>query len=333
MKLQRPKDTFTLDELMKTITAFQKSRIILSAFELGIFTALDGDAKSSETVASMLETDHRATDRLLNALCAIKLIIKQDGLFSNSRLASGYLVKGKTDYLLHLMHTSHGWDNWHKLTDAIRTGKSPTVQPFDDRDEAWFAAFIDTMHKRGISQAKEIAQLLDLLNVNTVLDIGGGSGVFSIGFVDAKKDIRATVFDLPQVTTLTKKYIAQAGLSHAIDTKEGDYMKTDFGSGYDLILLSAIIHINSYSENRDLISRCAKALNKDGLLVVQDYIMSEDRTTPEKGTIFSLHMLVSTEKGDTYTYQEVNEWMQAAGIQNIHQKNTSFGNSLVIGTK
>ncbi len=323
----------TLDELLKTISAYQKSRIILSAFELDIFTALDSDAKSSETVASILDTNHRATDRLLNALSTMQLVIKKQGLFSNSRFASDYLVKGKPGYLINLMHTSHGWDNWHKLTDAVRTGKSQTVQPFDHRDDKWFIAFIDSMHKRGISQAKEIAQLIDLQNINTVLDIGGGSGVFSIGFVEAKNDIHATVFDLPQVTKLTKKYIAQAGLTHAIDTKAGDYMQADFGSGYDLILLSAIIHINSYSENQDLISRCAKALNSGGMLIIQDYIMSEDRLCPEKGAIFSLHMLVSTEKGDTYTFNEVAEWMQASGIQNITMENTSFKNRLVIGIK
>jgi len=143
----------------------------------------------------------------------------------------------------------------------------------------------------------------------------------------------ATIFDLPNIIPLTARYIASSGFSTQVDTKTGDYLADDFGKGYDLVFMSAIIHINSPEENQLLIRKGAEALNPGGKLVILDHIMNEDRTQPPVGAVFALNMLVGTFHGDTYTEKEIGSWMQDAGLSEIVMKVTPSGTQLMIGKR
>lgn len=113
----------------------------------------------------------------------------------------------------------------------------------------------------------------------------------------------------------------------------GDYLTDDFGTGYDLIFVSAVIHINSPEENDNLIRKCSNALNRGGQLVILDHFMNDERTEPLAGAIFAINMLVGTLHGDTYTETEVRNWMTQADLKNIIRKDTLQGTSLMIGIK
>ena len=145
--------------------------------------------------------------------------------------------------------------------------------------------------------------------------------------------MKAVVFDLPSIVPITKNYIDQEGFSGSVTTMAGDYLKDDFGKGFDLILLSAVIHINSSEENVSLVKRSVKAMDPGGQLVILDHIMNEERTVPEVGAIFTINMLVGTEKGDTYTESEIKSWMKDAGLQNIQRKDSNQGSSIMTGVK
>ena len=320
-------------DIRSEANAFQKSRIILTAFELDIFTILEAKLLTSKEIAEKLNADERATDRLLNALCGIGYLVKSNGKFFNSEHAALYLVKGKPGYLGGLMHTVSLWDRWTTLTEVVKKGHAVYREAINDRGDDWLEAFIAAMNDRAKHQAKIIAMMLDLSNVNKTLDIGGGSGAFTFGFIHAKNDIHGTIFDLPNVIPITKKYVEAEKLTQQIDYITGDYLENDFGGPYDLILLSAIVHINSYDENKLLIKKCADVLNPGGQIAILDYVMSEDRTKPPDGARFALNMLVGTTNGDTYTEKEMTEWMNNAGITNVVKKETSFGSALMIGKK
>ena len=327
------KDALSARSIMDMVFPFQRSRVLLTAYELDLFTVLGDESKSSDVVAKALGTGERATNRLMNALCAIGLLEKKKGLFSNTPLASQFLVKGKSGFMAGLMHSVHLWDTWSTLTQAVRHGKSVVGRHANERGEEWLAAFIAAMHQRACQQASGMIALLDLSSVSCVLDVGGGSGAYSMAFVRAKEGIRATVFDLPNVIFLARDYIEKEGLSDKVETAAGDYKSDKLGSGFDLVFLSAIIHSNSFEENQKLIRKASEALNPHGQMVVQDFVMDEDRTTPAFGALFALNMLVATESGDTYTESEIRTWMEEAGLADIIRKDTRFGTSLIIGRR
>lgn len=320
--------------IMEMASAFQRSRVLLTAHELDLFTVLgDGNVSSAEA-ARALGTDARATDRLMNALCAMGLLTKKDGRFSNGPLASRFLVKGKPDFLAGLMHMVHLWETWSTLTEAVRRGGSVVARAarVNERGEGWLRAFIAAMHWRACQHAPGVVGLLDLSGVSRVLDVGGGSGAYAMAFARAKAGIGAVVLDLPNVIPLTEEYLRQEGLSDRVGTVVGDYEVDALGSGFDLVFLSAIIHSNSPAQNRSLIRKAAEALGPHGQVVVQDFIVLEDRTGPPFAALFALNMLVGTEAGDTYTESEVRHWMEEAGLRRVVRKDTPFGTSLIIGT-
>ncbi|MFC1558944.1 methyltransferase dimerization domain-containing protein, partial [candidate division KSB1 bacterium] len=172
------KDALLQDDIRAMASAFQKSRILLTAYELDLFTVLGEESKSSTDVAELLGTGKKATDRLMNALCAIGLLEKNEGMFLNTSLSLRFLVKGKPGYMAGLMHVVHLWDTWSTLTEAVRHGKSVVAQHIDKKNEEWRSAFIDAMHESGCKKAQSVVELLDLNGVSRVLDVGGGSGAY-----------------------------------------------------------------------------------------------------------------------------------------------------------
>jgi 2-polyprenyl-3-methyl-5-hydroxy-6-metoxy-1,4-benzoquinol methylase len=323
----------SLGELRTMLFGFRASRIVLTAFELGIFTALGKSRRNAQSVARELGTDPRGTDRLMNALCALRLLRKKNDAFANSPLAARYLVRGSPMYLAGLAHTARLWHSWSTLTPAVGRGGTVIRDGRKDRSAGVTGGFIASMHERASLQAADTVKLIDLSSVRRTLDIGGGSGAYSIAMARAEEKIRATVFDLPEVVRLAEEYVRREGLAERFAFLPGDFNRNGFGGGYDLVLLSAIVHMNPPERNRRLLSKAAKALNPKGQLVIQDYIMNGDRTRPALGAIFALNMLVGTEGGDTYTEAEVREWMKEAGLSGIVRRDTPFSSSLMIGWK
>ncbi|MEJ2613884.1 MAG: methyltransferase [Ignavibacteriaceae bacterium] len=327
------KEIESAEHIRETANSFRESRILLTAFELKVFTILDKHMMNSEEISKKLSTDSRATDRLLNALCGMGLLRKVKEKFYNTDLSSKYLIEGKPDFMGNLYHTNYLWNTWNFLTDSVRKGSSFAGDQNKKEKEDWVDSFIAAMHYRGVKQAKLLAMMIDLSNTKKMLDIGGGSAAFSMELVKRNSSIKASVLDLPHVIPLTKKYIEQEGLSNNFNFIEGNYLNSDFGSGYDLILLSAIVHINSYEQNKMIIKKCADALNENGMVIINDFIMNDDRTQPYHGALFSLNMLVGTESGDTYTENEMTEWFKSAGFSKTERKKTSFASDLIIGIK
>ncbi len=315
---------------MEMVSAFQKSRIILTAFELDLFTCIGKGGKTSVDVAGAIQADPRGTDRLLNALCALGFLSKVDGRFMNTDLSQRYLVKGSEDYLSRIGHSLNLYRSWGSLTDAVMAGTTVLAREYDPVS---LVNFIEAMHHRAKKTAERLVSHIDLAGVNRVLDVGGGSGVYSMAFVRAKPDLRAVVLDLPKVTELARMYIDAAGLSGSISTMNGDYNTDEFGTGYDLVFMSAIVHINSFDENAALMARAYRSLNPGGVIVIQDHIMEDDRTAPARGALFALNMLVNTRSGDTFTEGEMRQWLEKAGCVDVRRMPTGMENDLMTGKR
>jgi ubiquinone/menaquinone biosynthesis C-methylase UbiE len=322
-----------LDDIRTLANSFQQSRILLTAFELDIFTILDKHMLQASEVAKKINTNEQATERLMNALVALGFLRKVHGKFYNCENASNYLVKGKPEFMGGLFHSLGLWNTWGSLTDAVKTGTKVAESKPSTSGISWPEAFIAAMHYRGAKEAKIIAMMIDLSSVNKMLDVGCGSAAFSMEFIKANSKINAAAFDLPHIIPITKKYVDAEKMNERIEFIEGDYLKDNFGNGYDLILLSAVVHINSFEQNKMLITKCCDALNPNGQIVIKDWVMKEDRTEPAGGAYFALNMLVGTECGDTYTEPEIKSWLTNAGIKKMERKETGFGTSLMIGYK
>lgn len=310
----------TIDELVERARAFQPSRALLTALELDVFTAV-GDGATAEDVAARLRTDLRATAMLLNALVALDALAKEGDVFCNLPELAPYLVAGAERYQRPgMLHTVNLWDAWSTLTEAVRAGgavKEPKAG--GDNDPEWTQSFIAAMHRIAQDQAPQVVEAVGVRDARRLLDVGGGSGAYSMAFAHAAPELRAEILDVEAVVPLTERYVAEAGLSDRVTARPGDLRSDDLGSGYDLILVSAICHMLSVEENRDLLRRCRQATAPGGRLVIREFILDEDRTGPPRAALFSLNMLVATKGGNSYTEREYAEWMLEAGYDEVER--------------
>ncbi len=319
------------DELMQTIRGFQESRAMLTAIELDLFTAV-GQSATAGDVARRLGTDERATEMLLNALVAMDMLEKLDGVFRTTPTTARFFAGSSPDYAREaMMHTVHLWTRWSTLTECVRAGTSVASDEADCGD-AWTRAFIAAMHRNAADRAPLVIRAIGTEGVARVLDIGGGSGAYSIAFARASDSIRVELLDLPAVIPIARSQIEEAGLSGRIGTRVGDLRTDTFGDGYDLVFASAICHMLSEGENRDLLKRCCKALAPKGRLVIQDFILKPDKTGPRFAALFSLNMLVGTQRGSSYSNQEYAEWLQDAGFSKVCHIRLPGPTGLMVGT-
>ncbi|MBI5240117.1 MAG: methyltransferase domain-containing protein [Elusimicrobia bacterium] len=320
-------------DILAAARLFMESRVLLTAWELGVFTALGRGARTAAQVARTARADPRAMDRLLDALVSVGLARKSGRIFSNSPSAARYLVAGRPAYIGSLGHMASLWESWSTLTQAVRAGRSVLKDDMPRRGKEFFVPFIAAMHERSSLQGPSFARALPLAGVRRLLDVGGGSGAYSIAFARAHPALRATVFDLPQVVPLARGYIRAAGLQDRVEARVGDYDRNPLPDGYDLVFLSHILHSNSPARNRRLLRKCARSLNPGGLVVIQEFLVDEDRTGPQFAALFALNMLVGTPAGDAYTEREIGSWLKGARLRGIRRKDTAFDSALLIARR
>jgi (2Fe-2S) ferredoxin/SAM-dependent methyltransferase len=318
------------DELSRTIRGFQDSRVLLTALELDVFTAVAAGA-TAEAVASARGLDPRGATLLLNALAALGLLVKRDGVYRNTPRAARYLCAGSPDDArAALRHHVSLWPRWSTLTDAVRAGHAVSPGDATTRTDDWTVPFIAAMHRNAVLRAPLVVQAVG--PARRLLDVGGGSGAYAIAFAQAHPDLDADVLDLPSVLPITRKHLADAGLADRVRTREGDLRRDELGTGYDLVLLSAICHMLSPAENQDLLRRARAALAPAGRIVIQDFVVDEDGTAPLHAALFALNMLVGTPGGQTYSASQYQAWLRTAGCSEARLLELPGPTDLVVGT-
>jgi ubiquinone/menaquinone biosynthesis C-methylase UbiE len=314
MEACNPELTRALDAIT---SGYQHSQILFSAVRGGVFALLVPTA-TAKSVAAALQWDPRGTRMLLDGLVALGLLYKHGDLYANSETASLCLIPGAPLDQTHIIaHKAGGWNAWARLGEAVASGASP-LGSRPDRSPGELRAFILGMDDIGRSSAQSILEHYDMSSHNSMLDVGGGPGSYSLAFAQANPRLRVTVFDLPQVLEITREQIAKTGLSDRVGTCPGDMTEDPLPGGHDFVLLSNIIHSFGPEANRAIIRKCFDALLPGGTLMVKDFLVADDRSGPPFGLVFALHMLVHTEEGDCYTSAEVAEWTTEAGFNEGH---------------
>src|SRR5271166_3684265 len=316
------------DDLYELTRAYMPSRALLTALELDVFTAV-GDGASPAAVAQKIGAEPRATEMLLNALASLKLLEKRDSTFFNSAASARFFTEGSRDNARGgLLHTAYLWHRWSSLTECVRAGTQPRVGHGD-----WTNAFIAAMDRNAKERAGAVVKALAPYEFQRVLDLGGGSGAYSIALARAVPGLKAEILDTSDVVPLTREYIRKARLANRISARVGDMLSDPLGEGYDLVLVSAICHMFSADENRTLFERALNALAPKGRIVVQDFILEPDKTAPRAAALFALNMLVGTTAGSTYSEPEYANWLRDAGFTEVRRVRLPGPSGLMIGVR
>lgn len=311
---------------------FMTARIVLTAAELDLFSLLGHRPLTVDEVVAATSGNPRAMTILLDALCALGYLVKQGATYQTEPSAVPLLARGGAQSMLPMvLHMGTLWQTWSQLTDialgkAVADGEGPGALHKDH-----IKAFIGAMHAVASKMAPAVVATVNPAGIRKMIDVGGGSGSYTLAFLQASPEIRATLFDLPEVVEMAKERIEAEGMLERVTLMPGDFNSDPLPPGHDFAFLSAIIHQNSHEQNKVLYGKIYQALEPGGRIVVRDHVMSPDRTQPLDGALFAVNMLVGTSGGSTYTFDEIADGLSSAGFTGIRQLQSKGMFSLVEG--
>jgi hypothetical protein len=307
------------EEVLRLSQNFMESRIMLSGAELNLFSILNPAPLSAQEVASRIGADLRALIVLLDALSAIGLLVKQRGTYQCTTSVSPFLSEDAPNSVLPMvLHAAHLWQRWSGLTDAVRGTRVSKDGVKSSQSAEDLRAFIGAMDVIATPRAREIVAAVNPGSSKTLLDVGGALGTYTIAFLQAVPEMKATLFDKPEVVAMARERLSKAEVLNRVTLVPGDFYQDEFPHGHDLAFVSAIIHQNSLGQNLDLFNKVLRSLNRRGRIIIRDHVMEPDRIHPKDGAIFAVNMLLGTPGGSAYTYEEIKTGLSQAGFTGIH---------------
>lgn len=323
-------------KLVELSGAFTLSRILISAAELDVFTKLVDEPRTVDELCEAEGWDPRGLRILLDALASQGLLSKSatKAYSVPEDIADMLSARSEESILPMVRHRNAMWTSWSNLTEIVRTGRNPIAMGMDTKSDEEIDSFIGAMHVLGRKMADGIAESLDLSRFTRMLDVGGGAGTYSMAFLKKGPHMSVTLFDLPQVVEIALRRLERDGFLDRVKVVTGDFKTDELPAGHDLVLLSAIIHMNSREGNRDLFEKAYHCLEPGGAILIRDYFLDESRTSPPDGAIFAVNMLAATRGGDSYTFEETREDLESVGFTDIRmiREGTNM-DQLVLGIK
>ena len=244
-------------------------------------------------------------------------------------LSKGFLLKTSKHYYGDFILMTENLDmTWKDLDKAVITN-SPIAEQVVRLSSEWFTK---AMHNNAQAPARKLAEEVDLSGKEHMLDIGGGSGAFSIILTNKFKELRATVLELEGTCKTAKKYIEKEGDAERVDVLGGDYFKTEFPE-HDVAIFGQIFHSNSPGENKTLLKKVHDKIKPGGLVIITEFLMNEERTGPVFPALFSLNMLIQSKNGNAYTFSEIESWLKDAGFTDIRKRHLVGPHTAITASK
>jgi SAM-dependent methyltransferase len=299
---------------------YWETKILLTAVRLDVFSTLDGKPKTAAETAARMGAHEPTLGLLLNALVAMRLLTKTADLYGNTSAAETHLVRHSPQYIGHLLllHDAE-WSNWGNLEETIRSGKRTVDRHVFETDPDLGANVLAVLHRIGRQSGPELAKRLRLQGALRLLDLGGGAGTNAIAFCQVYPELTATVFDLPATLSLTEKTVKDAGCESRIALRGGDFNRDSLGGPYDVVLMSDILHYQTFETNQALVKKVYDHLAPGGRLVIKDRFLDETGTGPAWTTAFAVHILVNTQQGACYKTADAMQWMTRAGFGSLEE--------------
>lgn len=310
-----PGNPWTADAILTLGRGYQGAAVLAAATELDVFTSLAASPKTVLELASELRVQVRGLTTLLDALAALRLLTKEEDKFAlPSGLSDLLTPTGPHTVLAMCQHQANCLRRWAQLAKVIKKGEPAERAPSVRGEQGDEQSFIGAMDNLSAPMADSVIQALQPLAFRHLLDLGGASGTWTMAFLRACPEGRATLFDLPTVIPMAQKRLAERRFLDRVKLMPGDFMTDRLPAAVDLAWVSAIVHQNSQEQNRVLFRKIFKVLVPGGRIAIRDVVMNETRTEPVAGALFAVNMLVATLGGGTFTFAELSEDLKAAGF-------------------
>jgi len=320
-------------ELLQLSGGYWAASTLHAAVKLDIFTILSKNPATAADISGFNSSDLRGITMLLDALTAIGLLVKDGVLYDVTPFSKKHLSKHSDGYLGHIiMHHHNLMPGWARLDESVQCGTPVRTNSSRTDDENGRENFLMGMFNLASLGAPLIVPVLDIGGRRKLLDLGGGPGTYAIHFCLHNPDLSAVIYDLPTTRRFAEAMILRFGLTNRISFSEGDIISDDIGSGYDVAWISQLLHSEGPQGAGIILEKAVRSLSPGGLVIVQEFILDDNRTAPPFPALFSLNMLVGTSQGQSYSQGELTDMMARAGIRNIARHPLALPNGAGIMT-
>jgi SAM-dependent methyltransferase len=303
------------ETIEKLASAVYPSFAMLAGMQLDLFTPLKDGPMSAEQIASALGVRPDKLGPLLYALVVAGLLTVDGERFANTPEANHFLVRGKPAYR-GTMHANlwRRWDAVLKTAQSLRTGSPQAKLDFATLSEDRLEAFYRSGQIEPAAAGRDLSTRFDFSSYRNLLDVAGGSGALSVAVTEACPGLRATVIDLPSVTPITQRLVAEAGAADRVQVVAADVVNGPLTGSYDVAVMRAFIQILSPDDARRALRNVGQVVRPGGMLYIDGSIMDDSRVTPPEMVVFNLNMLNTYDEGAVYTEQEYRGWLAEAGF-------------------
>jgi hypothetical protein len=336
---ERPKP----DDLMEIGFGFQASKTLLTAVKLGVFDALSDNPQTREQLEDDLGLHPRSSADFFDALVALDVLDREDGIYRNTPEAEAFLVPGKPSYIggMFEMANDRLYPFWGDLEEGLRTGKptneldDDSVHPFEaiyENDER-LEQFVGAMTGLSMGVANVLAHEFPWQEYETVLDLGTSEGIVPKRIAEENDHIHAIGVDLPRVEPHFEGLTGESPVTDRIEFRTGDFFGNDPLPDADVYILGHILHDWGLDERQQILDKVADGVNDGGAVIIYGMMMDPDRRENEMGLLMSLNMLVETPDGFDYTHSECIEWLREAGFTDPRIEQLPGPESMVVAQR
>ena len=285
---------------------------------LDVFTLLEDPGGSGAEIARQTGADVEAMTRLLDALTAMGLLEKKGDRYANTAFSGRFLSRHSPAYMGYIIqHHQSLVDSFNRMPEAVRTGKPVRERPPDDVDRR--RNFLMGMFNMAMGLAPVMVPQIDLDGRKHLLDLGGGPGTWAIHFCKANPGLQASIFDLPTTRPFAEDIIKRFDMTGRVSFLGGDVLRDRIPGQYDAAWLSHLLHGTGPEQCKRIIAKTAEGLAPDGMILIHEFILDNDRTAPLFAALFNLNMMLGTTGGRSYTDGELREMLTAAGFTAIQR--------------
>ena len=326
-----PPEPKTIQKLVDVFPSFA----LLAGMQLDLFTPLKEGAMRPEQIADAIGVDVTKLKPLLYALVAAELLIIEGDCYANTDEASHFLVRSSPSYMggVHPLYADI-WAAALQTAESIRARQPQAKHDYTQMSREALEAFYQGLHPGALTTGDTLVKEYGLSSCQQLLDVGGGSGGVAIGAVKACSHIQATVVDVSNVTPITQRFVAEAGVSDRIEVITGNIVEAPIRGAFDAVVLKSFIQVLSPTDARRALRNINAIMVPGGVIYILGIgILDNSRISPRAAAITNIIFINIYDEGQAYTEDEYRDWLTSAGFVGFKRDTLSDGSGIITAQK